>query len=326
MGSGNTRVRVDDESSNRIDKLIIPTTVVVDTTLIGQKWEKRDVSITRGHIIISKINDDTITSIKLDDEFELSSYEKSDTNNMFDINLRQGENNIYLRFVDEVMCQNWIKYVQKQKEMAATKLSVGLYFGLNRIANLVENEEDANNPRSVKAPITDNNIESLHENMLSSIKPPIMKILIIVVGTRGDVQPFVYLALELKRQGHTVRVATHAEYRNDVTKHDLLFYPLAGDPRKLSEYMVKTAGRLIPDLLNEEERAQLPEKMQMIKDICYSTWPACIAPDPEDKNNIPFVAEAIISNPVSYGHIHCAEALAVPLVSNTPLLSTSIPY
>lgn len=27
----------------------------------------------------------------------------------------------------------------------------------------------------------------------------------------------------------------------------------------------------------------------------------------------PFVADAIISNPVTYAHIHCAEALGVPL-------------
>jgi hypothetical protein len=86
-----------------------------------------------------------------------------------------------------------------------------------------------------------------------------------------------------------------------------------GDPRKLSEYMVKTGGRLIPDLLNEEERTVLPEKMQMLRDITFSTWPACTEPDPADEEKTPFIAEAIISNPVSYGHIHCAEALSIPL-------------
>jgi sterol 3beta-glucosyltransferase len=78
--------------------------------------------------------------------------------------------------------------------------------------------------------------------------------------------------------------------------------------------MVKSAGRLLPDLLSEEERHQLPEKMQMLRDIVFSTWPACTFPDPEDPTQTPFVADAIISNPVSYGHLHCAEALAIPLV------------
>lgn len=87
--------------------------------------------------------------------------------------------------------------------------------------------------------------------------------------------------------------------------------------------MVKSSGRLLPDLLSEEERNQLPEKMQMLRDIIFSTWPACTQPDPDDPDHTPFVAEAIISNPVSYGHVHCAEALAVPLVRKIFLLLDS---
>jgi hypothetical protein len=147
------------------------------------------------------------------------------------------------------------------------------------------------------------------------ISPPKMSVVILVVGTRGDVQPFVYLGQALQRDGHRVRLATHAEYRDDVVaKGGLEFFPLGGDPKKLSEYMVKTAGRLIPDLLNKEEREALPEKMQMLKDICFSCYPACTAADPGDvESERPFTADAIISNPVSYGHIHCAEALSVPI-------------
>lgn len=69
------------------------------------------------------------------------------------------------------------------------------------------------------------------------ISPPKMTLVILVVGTRGDVQPFVYLGQRLQKDGHRVRLATHAEYRADVEKGGLEFYPLAGDPRKLSEYM-----------------------------------------------------------------------------------------
>ncbi|CAF4677251.1 unnamed protein product, partial [Rotaria sp. Silwood2] len=38
---------------------------------------------------------------------------------------------------------------------------------------------------------------------------------------------------------------------------------------------------------------------------------ACILDD--DETNVPFVAEAIIANPPSYGHIHCAQKLQIPL-------------
>ena len=86
----------------------------------------------------------------------------------------------------------------------------------------------------------------------SCLSEPPMSIIILVVGTRGDVQPFVYLGMELQRRGHNVRIGTHEEYRDFVVGEGLLFYPLGGDPRKLSEYMVKTKGRLIPDLTNCE--------------------------------------------------------------------------
>lgn len=152
------------------------------------------------------------------------------------------------------------------------------------------------------------------ELLASTVVTPAMNIVILVVGTRGDVQPFVYFGQELQRRGHRVRLATHEDYRDDVVvKGGLEYYPLAGDPRKLSEYMVKTEGRLMPDLLNSEERKALPEKMAMLHDICYSCYPACTQPDPNDEAQRPFLADAIISNPISYGHFHVAEAICVPL-------------
>ena len=40
-------------------------------------------------------------------------------------------------------------------------------------------------------------------------------------------------------------------------------------------------------------------------------WKACIERDKHTGN--PFVADAIISNPPAFAHIHCAEALGIPL-------------
>lgn len=142
---------------------------------------------------------------------------------------------------------------------------------------------------------------------------PSLSIVVMVVGTRGDVQPFCALGSQLQREGHRVRLATHAEYRDFVTGYGLEFYPLAGNPKTLSQWMVQTGGRLWPNLFDRSERESVGPKFRMIADITFSTWPACTAPDPGDPVARAFHANAIISNPVTYGHVHCAEALAIPL-------------
>ncbi|POM77634.1 Sterol 3-beta-glucosyltransferase, partial [Phytophthora palmivora] len=143
-----------------------------------------------------------------------------------------------------------------------------------------------------------------------------MNICILIVGTRGDVQPFLAIALRLQEDGHRVRLATHAVYRDFVMSHGIEFYPLGGDPKELAAYMVKTGGNLIPmkiKTLTED----VPRNMQMINEIVFSTWPAVSEADPDGEGpgvpGLPFRAQAIIANPVSYGHVHVAERLGVPL-------------
>ncbi len=65
---------------------------------------------------------------------------------------------------------------------------------------------------------------------------PALAIAILIVGSRGDVQPFLPIARRLARDGHRVRLATHAAFREFVESHGIEFFPLAGDPRELMEY------------------------------------------------------------------------------------------
>ncbi len=58
-----------------------------------------------------------------------------------------------------------------------------------------------------------------------------MKISILTVGSRGDVQPYVALGRGLRAAGHDVTVATHACWEPFVAEHGLAFRPVAGDPR-----------------------------------------------------------------------------------------------
>ncbi|KAL0052666.1 hypothetical protein WJX82_005636 [Trebouxia sp. C0006] len=135
---------------------------------------------------------------------------------------------------------------------------------------------------------------------------PKLAIVLMCAGTRGDVQPFIALGLELQKYGHRVRVASHAAYRKFVTSFGLEFYPLGGDPKVLSDYIVKNRG-IMPGSARDAY-----DQYREVESIVMSTYKACTETDVEGDGR-PFTAEAIISNPPTYGHIHCAEKLGVPL-------------
>ena len=60
-----------------------------------------------------------------------------------------------------------------------------------------------------------------------------MRVTIATVGSRGDVQPFLALALALSRAGHSVRVATNAPFRGLVEAYGVGFTPIAGDIKEI---------------------------------------------------------------------------------------------
>jgi sterol 3beta-glucosyltransferase len=140
---------------------------------------------------------------------------------------------------------------------------------------------------------------------------PPLSIVVMAVGSRGDVQPFIPIGRRLAER-HRVRIATHREFRPMVEKAGLEFYPLGGNPHDMMEYIVKTGGSIIPTRIGQLWE-DVPKKRAMIAEILASTWGACTEADPEQPGARPFRADLIVANPPSYGHIHCAEALHIPL-------------
>jgi hypothetical protein len=70
--------------------------------------------------------------------------------------------------------------------------------------------------------------------------------------------------MKLVQDGHRVRLATHECYRQYVQSFGgggLEFFPLAGDPVKLSEFMVKTHGNILPT--NADVIKQVRHQTQM---------------------------------------------------------------
>ncbi|PCG89322.1 UDP-glucuronosyl/UDP-glucosyltransferase [Penicillium occitanis (nom. inval.)] len=117
------------------------------------------------------------------------------------------------------------------------------------------------------------------------------------------------LGRELQAEGHRVRIATHDVFRDFVTEAGFEFFPIGGDPSSLMAYMVKNPG-IIPKF-ETIMSGEISKKRKMVYRMLEGCWRSCIEPDPE--NNIPFVAEAIIANPPSFAHVHCAQALGIPI-------------
>ncbi|KAH7020386.1 UDP-glucose,sterol transferase [Ilyonectria destructans] len=136
-----------------------------------------------------------------------------------------------------------------------------------------------------------------------------LNIVIQVVGSRGDVQPFIALGNELQKYGHRVRIATHGAFQDFVQKAGLEFFSIGGDPAELMAYMVKNPG-LMPSM-QSLRAGDVQSKRKMVAEILHGCWMSCIEPDLT--TGTPFVAEAIIANPPSFAHVHCAQALGIPL-------------
>ncbi|KAF2150621.1 glycosyltransferase family 1 protein [Myriangium duriaei CBS 260.36] len=174
-----------------------------------------------------------------------------------------------------------------------------------------------------------------------SFKPPVqdfkgkprMNIAILIVGSRGDVQPFIALGRALREPpyNHRVRICTHPNFKDFVEENGLEFFSIGGDPEKLMSYMVRNPG-IIPSLASIKA-GDVGARRREIEEMLQGCWRACTEAgngiDPvqaehryyekgheEDIFNdlpAPFVADAIISNPPAYAAIHIAEKLGAPL-------------
>lgn len=155
---------------------------------------------------------------------------------------------------------------------------------------------------------------------------PALNIVIQVVGSRGDVQPFLSLGLELKTFGHRVRIATHPVFQKFVNEQGLEFFSIGGDPAELMAFMVKNPG-LIPSFA-KGSLADVQKRRRTFREILRGCWRSCYeagnglsdsqAPGILDNTGVqkdpkPFVADAIIANPPAFAHLHCAEKLGIPL-------------
>lgn len=158
---------------------------------------------------------------------------------------------------------------------------------------------------------------------------PHLNIAIHIVGSRGDVQPFIAIGQILTQPpySHRVRICTHPVFKDFVEENGLEFFSIGGDPNSLMAYMVKNPG-LLPGR-ESWKSGEVGKRRAEFAIILEGCWRSCIeagngmggerkkADEGVDARleeaDRCFIADAIIANPPSYGHIHCAEKLGIPL-------------
>jgi hypothetical protein len=155
---------------------------------------------------------------------------------------------------------------------------------------------------------------------------PRLNIAVHVVGSQGDVQPFVAIGKVLASPpySHRVRICTHSAFKDFVEENGLEFFSVGGDPATLMAYMVKNPG-LIPGF-ESLKAGDVGKQRATMAQILEGCWRSCVEPvdgasgveasadlTREEEAGRLFFADAIIANPPSYAHIHCAEKLGIPL-------------
>jgi sterol 3beta-glucosyltransferase len=126
------------------------------------------------------------------------------------------------------------------------------------------------------------------------------RIAIAAIGTMGDVQPFVALSLALKKRGHSVVLATTADFREFVTGHGLEFHNLGADIQaflrqsQFDNAMSKSMLLYAPKLLREGQR--------ILREATRQLWVAAQG------------ASAVIFHQTTNFAIDIAEALDIPAI------------
>ncbi|CAI6029573.1 hypothetical protein V2G26_010325 [Clonostachys chloroleuca] len=152
---------------------------------------------------------------------------------------------------------------------------------------------------------------------------PRLNIAIHIVGSRGDVQPFIPIAQLLSRPpyNHRVRICTHPVFKDFVEEQGVEFFSIGGNPEALMAYMVKNPG-LLPSR-QSLKAGDVSQRRKEMWEIINGAWRSCIesgdgmgprvtAARTRTTKDL-FIADAIIANPPSMAHIHCAEKLGIPL-------------
>ncbi len=149
---------------------------------------------------------------------------------------------------------------------------------------------------------------------------PRMNIVIMVIGSRGDIQPFLKIGKILKeKHGHRVRIATHPAFQKFVQEDiGLEFFSVGGDPSELMAFMVKNPG-LIPSL-ETVRTGEVRRRRESMFEMFQGFWRACVnaTDDEKDVANLKMMGDRYVS--VTFRHyvyrtdLVCSHSSLMPLL------------
>jgi len=129
-------------------------------------------------------------------------------------------------------------------------------------------------------------------------------ITLLTTGSRGDIQPYLALGVELKKAGYVVRVATFENYADFVKGYDLEFFPIKGDvSRVIASQEVRGA-----------KQADNPLKFL----LSFNKLKSLVADVQEDYFNACIGAQAIIYHPGAAIGYFAAQHFKVRSILATP--------
>ncbi|KAE8370947.1 UDP-Glycosyltransferase/glycogen phosphorylase [Aspergillus caelatus] len=127
-----------------------------------------------------------------------------------------------------------------------------------------------------------------------------LDIVIMVVGE--NIEPFIAVGKRLLQDSHRVRIATHVSCESLVKDYGLDFFAISQD-------IIHPMAQWLrgPNAMNKA----VGSVKRSLYQSYHNSWRACIASYNGECR--PFLADAIIANPLAHAHIHCAERLSIPL-------------
>lgn len=114
---------------------------------------------------------------------------------------------VHIKVTEESKAQHWLKVLRREAIKGMSRIegngndNVTLNQIFDQFHDLYEDEDDDSTRVTLMSARRD---EDIHSKI--AMTPPPLNIVILVVGTRGDVQPFGFLGMELQKHGHRVRL------------------------------------------------------------------------------------------------------------------------